>query len=216
MLRQRRTTGWVLATALPLVVLTVLVALPWAPLLHLDAVLSDRAHAFTVARPTLVGVLTGFAQTFQPLVVRLALLAVALLLLLRRRRVLGLWVLASTLGEVVTVALLKLGIGRPRPDLDPGLQDATGFAFPSGHASSGALVAGVVAVVVTRLVRRTWLRVACLVPAVLFGLVMGLHRVLLGVHYPTDVVGSYLAVALVMAVTAGLLGGVAHSPSPAP
>jgi YegS/Rv2252/BmrU family lipid kinase len=103
----------------------------------------------------------------------------------------------------------KLLFGRTRPEW----QDLTDLldskSFPSGHASSSAAYAGVVVVIVAMLVRRGTIRRLLSALAVLMAVVVALDRVLLGRHYPTDVVaGALLGVAVV------LVGLVVYSPLP--
>ena len=214
--------GWAVATTLTLVVLALLVLVTWSPLAEWDQALVERAYAYSAARPGLVDVLALIADAFEPLHVRLALLAVALVFLLRGARALGLWILAVTLAEMSVVFAIKQAIRRARPLWDEPLDVADGFSFPSGHSSTGALVAGVVVVLATVLVRRTWLRVALIVTGLLFALLMGLDRIFLGVHKPSDVLASYLLVAMVVLVLLAAVGGIAptsrsasrHAPAP--
>ena len=85
---------------------------------------------------------------------------------------------------------LKLLLGRDRPQW----QDTTDFlethAFPSGHASSIAAFCGVLAVLTFTFVRRRSMRHAILVALGAVWLLVCLDRVLLGRHYPTDVIAG--------------------------
>ena len=65
-------------------------------------------------------------------------------------------------------------------------------SFPSGHASSSAALAGVLIVLAAMLVRKAVLRRTVYAAAVLLALVVGLDRVYLGRHYPTDVIAGWL------------------------
>jgi undecaprenyl-diphosphatase len=100
--------------------------------------------------------------------------------------------LSLAITSVVT-EIAKRAFGRARPPVEWHLVDAPGRSFPSGHASNAAafLVAvGLALVWRSRLSRRT--KLATVLP---IGLVVGLvgaSRVVLGVHWPSDVVAGWL------------------------
>jgi YegS/Rv2252/BmrU family lipid kinase len=97
---------------------------------------------------------------------------------------------------VVTDSLLytwiKVLYGRARPGWQDPVGHLTSRSFPSGHAASTAALAGVVIVLAVMLVRRSNLRRVVCAVAVLVALVVGADRVLLGRHYPTDVLAGWL------------------------
>lgn len=100
-----------------------------------------------------------------------------------------------------TAALLKLLVGRERPTVVDAVWEHDGLSFPSGHATNSAAMTAAVllmlAPVVVGGVRR-----ALAVAAVLFVAVVALHRVFLGVHYPSDVIaGVVLGGGLVFALS---------------
>lgn len=84
--------------------------------------------------------------------------------------------------------LLKLAFARPRPEYM--LVETGGFSFPSGHASAGAAVAVLLAWFATRHLRGRWLLVAALAAAAVWTAFMALSRMVLGVHYLSDVVAG--------------------------
>jgi undecaprenyl-diphosphatase len=120
------------------------------------------------------------------------LVASAGFLLLLRKKVMALAVLASGGGAVAIEGPLKQLFARPRPQLVPRLVPAWNPSFPSGHALLSSAIYLSIAVLVARLVpyRRVRLYVLALA-ALLVGLI-GFSRVLLGVHYPTDVIGGWI------------------------
>jgi len=82
----------------------------------------------------------------------------------------------------------KYWIARIRPDLEPHLVVVQTSSFPSGHATSSMIFYLTIALALTRESR--WHRVAA-VGAIVLSLLIGLSRVMLGVHWPSDVVGGW-------------------------
>jgi undecaprenyl-diphosphatase len=115
----------------------------------------------------------------------------------------------------LAVEIIKSTVARERPEiLDPLLVEH-GFSFPSGHASLSMVAYGILAVLVGRsfLPRGTQLAVFGLVVAVVF--LIGLSRVWLGVHYPSDVIAGWVAGATVVLVYASFTRGVSREPAEA-
>ena len=81
---------------------------------------------------------------------------------------------------------LKAAFARPRPELWPRSVEATGLAFPSGHALASATFYPLLAWVTLRLRRAAFAAVGIGLP-----LFIGLGRLYLGVHWPTDVIAGW-------------------------
>jgi undecaprenyl-diphosphatase len=108
---------------------------------------------------------------------------------------------------------LKLLIARARPELLEPVVVEHGFSFPSGHAALGMVAYGVLAVLVGRSRLPARPRAAIILAlGVLVGLI-GISRIWLGVHYPTDVLAGWTAGAVIVLVYAALTRRV--SPEPA-
>ena len=125
--------------------------------------------------------------------------SVAMLLLHRRRTQAAVFAAAVVVGEVVA-EVTKLLVGRTRPDLVPHLDQVYSSSFPSGHSAMSPIVyftlAGILAAGEPDRVTKTLL--LGLSAALVFAI--GVSRVYLGVHWPTDVLGGWAmgtAVALV-------------------
>jgi undecaprenyl-diphosphatase len=102
-----------------------------------------------------------------------------------------LWVAA--LGGGLLNAALKTAFDRARPDVFPWRTPHAGLAsFPSGHAMSAMVVYGTLAFLVARLAPTRFLRWLTWAVAATVILLIGLSRVYLGVHYPSDVVAGFL------------------------
>ena len=116
--------------------------------------------------------------------------AVAVLMLLRRRSE-ALWMLVAAGGAMIMDPLLKEILHRPRPVIAPHLIEATGTSFPSGHALVSAALYLTLAAVVAQRLETAAARFAVMAgAAVLVGLI-GLSRVYLGVHWPSDVIAGW-------------------------
>ena len=94
-------------------------------------------------------------------------------------------ILVSFCGAAALNTLLKLLLSRPRPSLFLPLVSASGFSFPSGHVTASVATFGFLAVSLWREKRFGWaIASSVLVPLV------ALSRIYLGVHYPSDTLGS--------------------------
>jgi undecaprenyl-diphosphatase len=113
--------------------------------------------------------------------------------------VLLLWV--ALLGGRVLNHELKVAFGRPRPEpidwqfevFGRAIDFPTTLSFPSGHATTAMVMFGTIAYLVVRLEHTRTQRRWTLAAAALLILLIGLSRIYLGVHYPSDVIAGYLS-----------------------
>ncbi len=99
-------------------------------------------------------------------------------------------VAASVTGNLV-VELVKLQIGRPRPDIVPHLVTVSHMSFPSGHSANSAIVYLTLAGLASQVTRDRATRAYLLVVAILLVGAIGCSRVYLGVHWPSDVLAGW-------------------------
>jgi undecaprenyl-diphosphatase len=114
------------------------------------------------------------------------------LLVWRRHPALALAVAIATGGSLLTVGIMKAVVGRSRPPVADRIANAYGAAFPSGHSANVVAACGILAWVATRFVHRTWLRAAIWTVAAVVALLVGVSRVYLGVHWPSDVLSGWI------------------------
>ena len=114
------------------------------------------------------------------------------LLLLQQYRLVALVVVAIG-GAVVLNVILKLGFDRPRPDLVPHAAQVYSTSFPSGHSMISAATYLTLAAMVARVQTRRRLKLYFLAVAIVVMVLVGISRIYLGVHWPTDVLGGWTA-----------------------
>ena len=114
---------------------------------------------------------------------------------------------ALMIGALLLNTGLKRLLGRERPpELYPDTMPAS-FSFPSGHALMSLVFYFTISFVASRMVAQRGLKIAIwTVGSVTVGAI-GLSRVYLGVHYPSDVVAGYLVGALWLAIAFGIISG---------
>ncbi|MBM7491364.1 undecaprenyl-diphosphatase [Micromonospora luteifusca] len=187
----------------PFALLALLVLGAWAPLHRLDTAVTHALHGYAVDHPAWVALMRIWSDVFAPMPLRAVALVLVIWLLRRGARRLALWAATTMVVGGLIGPLLKLLVGRDRPELLDPVARAAGYSFPSGHALNATLAAGVLLLVLLPYAGRGVARVALWVAAVLLTVVTGLSRVALGVHFTSDVLGGWLlGVAVVAATTA--------------
>jgi undecaprenyl-diphosphatase len=117
----------------------------------------------------------------------------AVFLLLDGKRRMALFVCASVLGGLLLSTLLKKEFNRPRPDLVPHGSYVSTTSFPSGHSMLSAVTYLSLGALLARSYQRKRFKVFFLMAAGLLSFLVGLSRVYLGVHWPTDVLAGWTA-----------------------
>jgi YegS/Rv2252/BmrU family lipid kinase len=190
-----RPRPWILAwaglCAVLFVVLGLVTGFSRAPLGGFDD-LGRTAEHWARDHDGLVRVLRWIEDGFDTIGITILTLLLAVPLWLRRHRRAAIYTVLVVLSTVLLYTWVKILYGRDRPTWQDPLGQLSSKSFPSGHAGSTAALAGVVIVLTFMLVRRSSLRRLIYTATVLVVLVVGLDRVLLGRHFPTDVIGGWL------------------------
>lgn len=113
--------------------------------------------------------------------------------LLVRRWATALLIFVAVAGGQVLSSLLKVGIDRPRPELVSHLVTETSLSFPSGHAMLSAVTYLTLGSMAARFLPGRVTKIYVLSLAVLVALLVGVSRIYLGVHWPSDVLAGWCA-----------------------
>ena len=175
-----------------LAVLTAGVAfgVPW--LVATDQRVADWGYHATYGHPALSTWWIGVARYGQPWVLRLVMVAVAAVLAWRRLWKLAVWLVAVSGTENLVAPSVKYLLSRPRPHWTNPITVEHSLAYPSGHATAAGMFVTAVALLVFVTVRSPILRTVLLTIAVGVWLVVSADRILLGVHYLSDVLAGNL------------------------
>ena len=134
--------------------------------------------------------ITGLGSTI--VLVMVTAVAIFYLLLIGRWRT-ALLMLVTVGGGQILSSLLKLGIDRPRPDLVSHLAEVQTLSFPSGHAMMSAVTYLTLGSMLAGIVPGRATKIYVLGVAVLITLMVGVSRIYLGVHWPSDVLAGWCA-----------------------
>ena len=163
-------------------------ALQWNWLMTIDSSWLDIGHRYGVAHPGWVTAWNVFCTVLGPTVFRLVTLIVVIFALVRRNLRVALFLVISVELAGIITEIAKYAANRPRPAT--ALVSAPSTSFPSGHALGvivGVLALLTVVLPVVRRPLRAWL--------VAFGaavvILIGIGRVVLNVHHPSDVLAGW-------------------------
>lgn len=121
----------------------------------------------------------------------LAIILSAGFLLMTRRFAETLLLLAASIGGAVLTVSLKALIGRERPSMVMPLLEVRDPSFPSGHSMLASVVYLTLGVLLCRAMKERSTRLYLFNAALLVALLVGVSRVYLGVHYPSDVLAGW-------------------------
>lgn len=149
----------------------------------------DRAFAGTALMLEIVRDVTAMGGVFLRNLFAIA--AVVALLFLKLRREAMLFAMTVATGWVANTALKGM-VGRERPQIVPHLMEAGGESFPSGHSFNSAVVYIGLALAFAAISRRHSVRYTLIGAAMVISAMIAWSRVMLGVHFPSDVTAGWL------------------------
>ena len=139
-------------------------------------------------------------------------------LLMAGKRSSAVLILVSVLGGTILSTVLKMGYDRPRPDLAVMSHQFTA-SFPSGHAMLSAVTFLTLGAILAGIAPNRRLQIFAVSAAILLTLLVGMSRVFMGVHYPSDVLAGWsigAAWALFCSAVAMILRRMGKVDAPAP
>ncbi|MEU1187475.1 phosphatase PAP2 family protein [Streptomyces sp. NPDC005859] len=191
-----------LALGLCSALLLVLVTAEWHPLISVDGDISRTTHRWAVADPDVTQICRILTDwVWDPLTMRLLGAVVAVWLVWRYADwwTAGWLVATSAVGTLIQQGL-KAGADRARPVWPDPVDSAHYAAYPSGHALTATVVFGLLLWVLHRHGVAPVLWRTALAVAVVSVVGVGLTRIWLGVHWPSDVLGGWLLGAMLVAL----------------
>jgi undecaprenyl-diphosphatase len=156
--------------------------------------LAVRAWVHQFASPGMTRAMTAISLLGYNLLIVELVVALAVFLLLRWRHAAG-WLAVSVAGGLALDLALKYAFHRSRPQPYFGAAPQS-YSFPSGHALCSFCFYAVLAGLIAARTRSLFIRVAVGIAAAVLVIAIGLSRIYLGVHYPSDVIAGYLAAAV--------------------
>jgi undecaprenyl-diphosphatase len=171
-------------------VLLILVRTQWSPLESVDHSLATALNNLVADRPTALSVLRAITWMGSNTVLWTLVVAGLIVLGVRRRLRLAIFLAIAGIGALTLDPILKTLVGRLRPVVVHPIAHGVGNSFPSGHALGsivcyGALILVFLPAIPQRARKPVTIIVAVLVTAI------GVSRIMLGVHYLSDVLGAW-------------------------
>ncbi|MFC5468372.1 phosphatase PAP2 family protein [Cohnella suwonensis] len=133
----------------------------------------------------------SFIGSTAPVVVLTAAAMLVLYVLLKHRGEL-LFFAGVVVGSALLNVVLKLAFRRDRPTLHR-LAEEAGYSFPSGHSMAAFSLYGVLVFLLWKHADARWARLLLVALGLGITVMIGISRIYLGVHYPSDVIGGYMA-----------------------
>ena len=166
-----------------------------------DQAIQSWVHGFTT--PALTKVMRALSWIGSPLVLTPVVALAAGLLWWRGLKDDAVLVATAALGGVALDEVMKLHFKRLRPEVPWAFVHEHSFSFPSGHSVLAIVMYGVIVYKTQDKLRSKWARALLMVAAFLMVVGIGVSRVYLGVHYPSDVAGGYFVGAVWLGAVIG-------------
>lgn len=147
--------------------------------------------ALPLGPPWLVDVARDITALGSAAVLAVVIAVAVVLLAVARRYRSAVFVAVSAVSGASLTLFLKAWFDRPRPEFMPHDLYVSGASFPSGHATMSTVVYLTLAVLLVRFIDRAGIRIAVLALAVTLSVLVGVTRVYLGVHWPSDVAAGW-------------------------
>jgi undecaprenyl-diphosphatase len=139
----------------------------------------------------LPGLIRDFTALGSTGVLAIVVFGVTVYLVLSGKRKTALYILIAVISGVVLEHFLKIGFGRPRPDLVPHGVVVTSLSFPSGHSLNSAVVYITLGNLLAQTQKKLSLKIFLMSFSVFLAILIGVSRIYLGVHWPTDVIAGW-------------------------
>ncbi len=191
----------VTAAALAFVILVILVRLQWAPLESADHGAAARLNSLIAGHPAVVSVVKAVTWLGSTGVLWVVIGVSAVILAIRRRWRLAIYLVVTGAGAQVLDPILKSLVGRLRPVVAHPIAYGKGDSFPSGHSLGSIVCYGAVFLVFLPAMRGRW-RTAFITVIVALIALIGISRILLGVHFLSDVLGAWAVGIVWLGITA--------------
>ncbi len=181
--------------------LLIFVRLHWAPLESADRISAVDLNNLVAHHGALISILNAVTLMGGTAVLCIVVGLAVILLAIRRRWRVALYLLVAGAGALVLDPVLKSLVGRLRPVLAHPIANGTGSSFPSGHALGSMVCYGALLLVFLPAARGRWRTMLIAVVAAII-LMVGVSRILLGVHYVSDVIGGWAIGVIWLGITA--------------
>ncbi len=175
---------------------------------YFDTTVRNFIHEFAFPALTSVMQLASFLGSTLFLTIFGVLIVITLYL--RKHRHGALLFTITTVGASILLVLLKLAFKRVRPEPFFDTILPVSYSFPSGHSLASFCFYGALAVILTDRTNKLGHQIIIWISAITMILLIGISRIYLGVHYPSDVVAGY-AVGLIWVITIAIGDRLIHA-----